>query len=365
VTATNGSATITCTDCNPIGGPDFNSRTWPYAAGALTIEGVSYTVTSALPYSTITSTQATATISPVYAGTTGTHTWTFQGSEHSLYAQGNILLDTTQDQYPLPDAGGGHGVLIVTECVSNANLYSMWIRGAATPLTDGSQTRAGYCIDGSGVLHVKDSTGADLDTMVLTAGANSGNRVIKGSIRNFGNITSDGFLTATGGGLFGGTTSFKSSVTATPSAYFIPFDDLTTHNNMYGTNAAANLILWQADDAGNWAYPHQLGAGGCVQATAGTGTVTATGVNCGATYTVTGGTATLASGTATVTSSASCAVGTGCVYKLTNCGLNGSTAVGVPVIGTVTAGTSFVINSESAAATVVTGDTSKVCWQIN
>lgn len=77
------------------------------------------------------------------------------------------------------------------------------------------------------------------------------------------------------------------------------------------------------------------------------------------------GTATLSSGTATVTNAAACAAGSSCIYKLSNCGPNSSTAIGVPSLGTVTAGTSFVINSLSATNTVVTGDASTVCWQIN
>lgn len=76
------------------------------------------------------------------------------------------------------------------------------------------------------------------------------------------------------------------------------------------------------------------------------------------------GTATLASGTATVSNAAACAVGASCKYQLTNCG-PGGTAIGVPSLGTVTAGTSFVINSISATNTVVTGDASTICWKIN
>lgn len=77
------------------------------------------------------------------------------------------------------------------------------------------------------------------------------------------------------------------------------------------------------------------------------------------------GIATLASGTVTVTTPFACTPGSTCSYKLSNCGKNASTAIGVPTLGTVTAGTSFVINSESAVAAVVTGDLSSACWQIN
>ena len=77
------------------------------------------------------------------------------------------------------------------------------------------------------------------------------------------------------------------------------------------------------------------------------------------------GVATLSSGTVTVSNTAACTPSAAsCSYKLTNCGLNGSTAVGVPAIGTVSVGTSFVINSYTAIAGVA-ADSSKICWQIN
>lgn len=77
------------------------------------------------------------------------------------------------------------------------------------------------------------------------------------------------------------------------------------------------------------------------------------------------GMATLTSGTVTISTAAACAVGSSCAYRLSNCGANASTAIGTPSLGTVTAGTSFVINSLSSTNTVVTGDVSNVCWQIN
>jgi hypothetical protein len=74
------------------------------------------------------------------------------------------------------------------------------------------------------------------------------------------------------------------------------------------------------------------------------------------------GRATLASGTATVSTSAA---STSANYVLTRCAANSSTAIGVPSVGTVTAGTSFVINALSATNTVATGDLSTVCWWIH
>ncbi len=76
------------------------------------------------------------------------------------------------------------------------------------------------------------------------------------------------------------------------------------------------------------------------------------------------GIATLASGTVTVSNTAACTPSTSCVYKFTNCGLNGSTAVGVLAVGTVVPGTSFVINSYTALAGIAV-DSSFVCWQVN
>lgn len=75
------------------------------------------------------------------------------------------------------------------------------------------------------------------------------------------------------------------------------------------------------------------------------------------------GVATLVAGTATVSTASACAAGSTCNYKLTNCG-GGSTVIGTLSLGTVTAGTSFIINSLTAIAGV-SADTSLVCWQIN
>ena len=73
----------------------------------------------------------------------------------------------------------------------------------------------------------------------------------------------------------------------------------------------------------------------------------------------------LVAGTLTVSTPAACALSSAsCTYTFTNCGVAG-TAGALYTLGTVTAGTSFVINSVSTTGTVVTTDTSKVCWRIN
>jgi hypothetical protein len=78
------------------------------------------------------------------------------------------------------------------------------------------------------------------------------------------------------------------------------------------------------------------------------------------------GLAVLVSGTVTVANTAACTpTATTCVYKLTNCAKNASTGIGTLSVGTVSAGTSFVINSLGPTASVLTTDASSVCWQIN
>ncbi len=103
--------------------------------------------------------------------------------------------------------------------------------------------------------------------------------------------------------------------------------------------------------------PNQAPATGgpdCLQISS-TGQITNTGSPCGAA--LNNGVATLAAGTVTVSTTGACAVGASCNYQLTHCVAGGT--LGTLSVGTVTAGTSFVINSSSST------DTSQVCWRIN
>jgi hypothetical protein len=77
------------------------------------------------------------------------------------------------------------------------------------------------------------------------------------------------------------------------------------------------------------------------------------------------GTTTLISGTRTISTSAACTVSTTCLYKLDSCGASGTVLGARLDVGTIVAGTSFVINALSTANVVVTTDVSNVCWQIN
>jgi hypothetical protein len=74
---------------------------------------------------------------------------------------------------------------------------------------------------------------------------------------------------------------------------------------------------------------------------------------------------TLSSGTKTVNDYAACSPSSTCVYSFTNCGPNSSTAIGTLSLGTVVLGTSFVVNSLGPLNTVLTGDSSYVCFRIN
>jgi hypothetical protein len=143
------------------------------------------------------------------------------------------------------------------------------------------------------------------------------------------------------------------------------FSDVVTNANFYAGNAYVNAngtLL-----PGTLTGFHGTGAGDVkVQFSDGTGTSVAAAFDAtGGLTAAPAGIATLSSGTTTVSSSSACTPSATCVYKLTNCGLNTSTAIGTLSIGTVAAGSSFVINSESSTATVVTGDKSVACWQIN
>ncbi len=77
------------------------------------------------------------------------------------------------------------------------------------------------------------------------------------------------------------------------------------------------------------------------------------------------GLATLSSGTVTVSNPLACTPSANCIYRFTRCASNSSAAVGVPTVGTVTVGTSFVIKSLSSSNVIVTGDLASICWQIN
>ena len=77
------------------------------------------------------------------------------------------------------------------------------------------------------------------------------------------------------------------------------------------------------------------------------------------------GTADLQSGTVAVITGAACAPSATCVYRLSNCGTNASSAIGTLAVGSVMPGASFVINSLTPAAAIAAGDASTVCWQIN
>jgi hypothetical protein len=162
--------------------------------------------------------------------------------------------------------------------------------------------------------------------------------------------TTTGVVSVSNGGsgvsIMGNTGDFKLSLGASTA---------TVKSNQLGA------VTW----AGNGATGN-LFEGNTINSIANSGTVTFasntwrrnTGAGCvGIFY----GTTTLASGTATITSAAA---NSARKWSLTRQAKNSSTGIGSPSIGTVTAQTSFVIDSLKSDATVETGDLSSVYWEI-
>jgi len=175
---------------------------------------------------------------------------------------------------------------------------------------------------------------------------------------------------AGGAQIWVGSSSYKFALLDTDGTTLWTVDQVTndTIQLLTGSGTTGNLVLWTGNTIlGNAPVTY---SGGIFTFSA--STTFANPITFANGYTISASTplavknvATLAAGTVTITNAAACVPGSTCIYRLTNCGVNASTAIGTLAIGTVVAGTSFVINSESATATVVTGDLSTVCWQVN
>lgn len=74
---------------------------------------------------------------------------------------------------------------------------------------------------------------------------------------------------------------------------------------------------------------------------------------------------TLSSGTVTINSAVACTPSASCVYKITNCGKNASTAIGTLGVTASVPGVSFTISSLGPTGLLLIGDLSSFCWQIN
>lgn len=169
--------------------------------------------------------------------------------------------------------------------------------------------------------------------------------------------TAKNFLTQTGDG----------TISAAPAWGTISASDVPTLNqNTTGT--AANITATSNSTLTTLSalsLPYSQVTGTPSTSTTVNGTTCTLGSSCTITAASSSiGYATLSSGTVTVSNTAACTPSATCVYKLTNCGINSSAAIGTLSVGTVVAGTSFVINSETALAALAV-DNSKVCWQIN
>jgi hypothetical protein len=131
-------------------------------------------------------------------------------------------------------------------------------------------------------------------------------------------------------------------VLSTPSTFIAPGSIAATLGNITATNG--NVVL---GTAGNKLVSTSVGS------------TTAAGAN-------SFGTVALVSGTATVATTAVTASSIIFLTRLIPAGTSGTGAIGMISVGTITAGTSFVINALTTAdlATVVTNDISTIGWMI-
>jgi hypothetical protein len=122
----------------------------------------------------------------------------------------------------------------------------------------------------------------------------------------------------------------------------------TQHNTL--DDGAGNAIF-----EGNISNNNGVVIPGTIVGTTGGGTKIAT---------PTKGIVSLTAGAASVSTTAACSPGAACTYKLTHCSASG-TAIGSLSVASISTGVSFSINALSATNTVVAGDTSTVCWEID
>lgn len=149
------------------------------------------------------------------------------------------------------------------------------------------------------------------------------------------------------------TAALDAAVTTTSYATADAADGLTITSNGIsadGTNADIDIVV-TPKGAGNL----DVAAGDVSISSLGSGLSIAEGADARM------GVATLTAGTVTVSTTA---VAANSRVFLTRQDLNSATAVGSPTLGTVTAGTSFVINSLDATASVETNDVSIIAWMI-
>lgn len=202
-----------------------------------------------------------------------------------------------------------------------ANSYVNFIYGGTNPHSAGSQVELN--LYGGGGTPMVSATG----TQQTSSGAFE--PIFSGQCSNSGYTTTSAWcgLSLDAGGT-GGNADFS----------------VSNYDQELRLEMGASAVPWYLHNSGQMTDAYYASAA-CLSADASGNIVSGT-----------AGTATLTAGTVTVSSAAACTIGTACTYQLTNCGTGGT--VGVLSVGTITAGTSFVINSSSST------DTSTVCWEI-
>ncbi len=169
----NGSARITW-----VSGDKFAPQimpTYPIVLGGVTYKVASCTF-GARPI---------CAISPVYAASTGTVAYTFQGRAYAAYVNGNQRYSA--DGRGITDPNGGGGILFDAPSDGSTIQKKIWFRDLSRQLSDGTYDRMGYfkgpCSDGSSGMVWTDGTGT------RKACLNSAGTAQFGSYCNAGNGT--------------------------------------------------------------------------------------------------------------------------------------------------------------------------------
>jgi hypothetical protein len=300
--------------------------------------------------------------------------WTFSPNGVPVYFEGVVLATNIQswgyDCATYTTGSSPETNVSFSAFVNNATFYHGGINVAPIATPSAGFEATGPSADPTGYFGISPNFPVISGTPTPT---NCANWATAGTLGDAGAPCGSGTV-STGGGYVlpayasaGGTTLAPSNITtdATGNNLNVP-GALALTGPTHGITISAGTQVGGA--AGKVIYGSDGGSTGLAEANENNGgysrLCTAANGICAAPPTT--GLATLSSGTVTVSNAAACTpAATGCTYKLTNCDTNGSAALGILTIGTVSAGTSFVINSESLTNTVVTTDASKVCWAIN
>ncbi len=260
---------------------------------------------------------------------------------------GNNLYQFTD--YERNGTGSGYEIVIGSNnnsLIGPASLqsYNSYLLAFASGTTNNSIEHLQFNVTGAG--------GVAWNFFATSSGKALNNKIIAGSTTGppTGNEDSSNNYTVNNLAIVGIGTTGAAAQTGASAGDFVIANGFYLRSDTSAHNATYRLIGSVAGTAGVSIDPSGQGAtfGGTVKS-----------------IPAIAGVSTLVSGTVTVSNANSCTPSATCVYKLTNCAKNASTGIGTLSIGTVSSGTSFVINSLGPTASVLATDLSSVCWQVN